>query len=90
MEKAVEKEHQRMIENNVWKSLTMKDVPKGANILTSAWACKLKANGDKQARINGCGYEQVYGIHYESASIHSLVTNDVSVCIVMVLGIMAD
>ena len=63
-------------------------VPKGAEILTSTWTCKLKTNSVKRARIKGRGYEQVDGVHYDSALVHSPVTNDVSVQIVMVLALM--
>jgi hypothetical protein len=88
-DKAVEEEHNRMIENNVWKVVNKVDVPKRAKILTSTWACKLKSNGTKRARINGRGYEQVDGVHYDSASIHSPVTNYTSVRIIFTLALMA-
>ena len=88
--KAVEEEHERMLANDVWSPVKRSMVPKGAKILTSTWACKLKSNGTKRVRINGRGYEQVDGVHYDSASIHSPVTNDVSVHIVMVLALMAN
>ena len=87
--KAVREEHERMVANDVWRAVKKKDVPSGAKILTSTWACKLKSNGTKRARINGRGYEQVDGIHYDSSSISSPVTNDVSVRIVFVLALMA-
>ena len=51
--KAVKEEHKRMVENKVWQPVKVKDVPKGAKILTSTWACKQKANGVKRARMNG-------------------------------------
>lgn len=56
---------------------------------SSTWACKLKSNGTKRARINGRGYEQIDGIHYDGSSIHAPVTNDASVRIVMTLALMA-
>ena len=87
--KVVDKEHDRMIANDVWRPVPRKDVPKNAKILTSTWLCKIKSNRTKLARINGRGYKQVDGIHYNSSSISSLVTNKVSVRIVMMLAIMA-
>ena len=66
-----------------------KNVPRGAKILTSTWAMKKKANGVRRARLNGRGYEQVDGIHYDSSSIHAPVTNDVTVRIVVTLALMA-
>ena len=62
---------------------------RGAKILTSTWAMKKKANGVRRARLNGRGYEQVDGIHYDSSSIHAPVTNDVTVRIVLTLALMA-
>ena len=87
--KAVEEEHGRMIENNVWKPVPKSSVPLKAKILTSTWACKLKASGVKRARLNGRGYKQINGVHYDSSSIHSPVTNDVTVRIVFTLTLMA-
>eukprot|EP00957_Ditylum_brightwellii_P033059 2506739-Ditylum_brightwellii.AAC.1 len=67
----------------------MQDVPRGAKKLTSTWACKLKSNGTKYARINRRGYEQASGVHYDKTTIHAPVTNKNSVHIVMVLALMA-
>eukprot|EP00957_Ditylum_brightwellii_P038555 2913909-Ditylum_brightwellii.AAC.1 len=72
-----------MIDNAVWHPVKLNKVPKGAKVLTSTWACKLKFNGTKRARINGRGYEQIDSVHYDSTSIHALVTNETSVRIVM-------
>jgi hypothetical protein len=88
--KAVEEEHDRMIKNNVWCPVKLSQVPSGAKILTSTWACKLKSNGRKRAWLNGRGYEQIDGLHYDSTSIHAPVTNETSVRIVLVLALMAD
>ena len=87
--KAVDEEHDRIIANDVWQLVPKKDMPKNVKNLTATWTCKLKSNGTKHERINGQGFEQVNGIHYASLSISLLVTNDVSVRIVMVLAIMA-
>ncbi|MFO0523114.1 MAG: hypothetical protein ACK515_22215, partial [bacterium] len=69
--KAVEEEHDRMVENQVWKAMPMEDVPPGAKILTSTWAMKKKSNGKFRARLNCRGYEQVPGIHYDE-KVHRL------------------
>ena len=52
-------------------------------MLTTTWAMKLKSNGDRRARINMRGYEQEDGDHYDSASISSPVTNDVSIRVML-------
>ena len=51
---------------------------------------KKKSNGTYRARINGRGYEQIEGQHYDGSSIHAPVTNDCSVRIIMVLVLMAS
>eukprot|EP00957_Ditylum_brightwellii_P029359 2219313-Ditylum_brightwellii.AAC.1 len=87
--KAVEEEHQRMVDNKVWRSMKLRELPKGTKVLTTTWACKLKSDGTKRACINGREYEQIDGIHYDGSSIHAPVTNDTSDRIVMVLAFMA-
>eukprot|EP00957_Ditylum_brightwellii_P144578 11013091-Ditylum_brightwellii.AAC.1 len=88
--KAVEEEHDRMAKNSVWMSIKLSAVPNGAKIFTSTWACKLKSNRKKRVCINGHGYEQIDGIHYDGTSIHTPVINKVSVRIMVVLALMAD
>jgi len=61
--KAVEEEHQQMIDNNVWRRMQWKDIAKEIKIRTSTWACKLKSNGGKLAQINARGFEQVDGMY---------------------------
>ena len=51
-EKAVEEEHQRMITNKVWHPIRLCKLPKSTKILTTTWACKLKSNCGKRARLN--------------------------------------
>ena len=76
---AVVEEHDRMVQHKVWKPVKRKDVPVGAKVITSTWAMKKKSNGVKRARLNGRGYEQVDGEHYDASSIASPVTNDVTI-----------
>eukprot|EP00957_Ditylum_brightwellii_P157725 12005311-Ditylum_brightwellii.AAC.1 len=51
---------------------------------------QVEVKWNKRACINGHGYEQVDGVHYDGTSIHAPVTNEVSVRIVIVLALMAD
>ena len=76
---AVVKDHDRMVQHKVWKPVKHKDVPAGAKVITSTWAMKKKSHGFKRARLNGRGYEQVDGDHYDASSIASPVTNDVTI-----------
>ena len=89
-EMALKEEHDRMVKHKVWRLVKMSDVPVKAKILTLTWAMKKKSNGTYRARINGRGYEQIEGQHYAESSIHTLVTNDYSVRIVMILAVMAS
>ena len=60
-------------------------LPKGAKVLMTTWAMKLKLNGTQRGRLNACGYKQVNGSHYTSDSIAAPVTNPITVRIVLVL-----
>eukprot|EP00957_Ditylum_brightwellii_P158154 12037908-Ditylum_brightwellii.AAC.1 len=64
------------MKNLVWMPVKLSEVPKEAKVLASTWACKLKSNRTKRACINGRGYEQVDGVHYDGTSIHAPVTNE--------------
>ena len=86
--KAVEKERNRMASNKVWIPTKLEYIPKGAKVLTSTWEMKKNSNGRLRTRINGRGYEQIDGIHYESNDIHAPVTNNTTVRVVMVLALM--
>jgi hypothetical protein len=46
---------------------------------------KKKSNGKYRVILNARGYEQIDGIHFDSTSIASPVTNDATVRIVLVL-----
>lgn len=87
--KAVEEEHERMVENNVWTPVPKDDVPPGAKILTSTWAMKKKSNGKYRARLNGRGYEQVPGMHYDESSIASPVVSFITIRVALILMLMA-
>ena len=58
--------------------------------MTTTWTMKRKANGTFRARINARGYEQIDGIHFDGSSIAVPVTNEITVRVVFVIGLMAD
>eukprot|EP00957_Ditylum_brightwellii_P114964 8768136-Ditylum_brightwellii.AAC.1 len=60
-----------MVANNVWRPIKLSELPKNTKILMTTWACKLKSNGCKRARLNARGYEQIDGIHYDGSAIHA-------------------
>ena len=83
--KAVKEEFERMQDHQVFKLVKQAEVPPGAKVLTSTWAMKKKSNGKFRARLNGRGYEQIDGEHYDKDSIASPTINIVTVRIMMVL-----
>ena len=86
--KAVEKEHGRMEEHEVFKIVKNEEVPKEAKVLTSTWAMKQKADGTLRARINARGYEQVAGQHFNETGVSSPVVNEASIFIILILIVM--
>ena len=74
-EKEVEKEDKRMKDNKVWNPVPKSLVPKGAKILSTTWAMKLKASGARRARVNARGFEQKPGVHYKPDDIAAPVVN---------------
>ena len=86
--RAVDKEHERMKNHLVFKAVPMEEVPKGAKILTSAWAMKHKADGTLQARVTARGHEQKPGEHCEETGMSSPVVNEASMFITLILAIM--
>ena len=87
--KSVHDEWKRFERHHVFKKVPREEVEPGAKFVSTTWAMK-KSNGTYRARMNMRGYEQIDGQHYDSASILSPVTNDITIRIVLVLMVMAD
>ena len=83
--KEVVKEHERFKKYKVFTVVKRSDMPKGAKAMSTTWAFKHKANGDLRGRLNLRGFEQVDGIHYESSTVSSPVTNATSIRIILTL-----
>ena len=86
----IENEHDRMVKNKVFQEVQRKDLPHGAKPIDSTWACKKKSNGTHRAKVNGSGFKQIPGQHYDSSSIHAPVTNATSIRVILVLMLMAN
>jgi hypothetical protein len=87
---AIEEEYNRMEENEVWTPVPKSEVPPDAKVLTSTWAMKKKADGTYRARLNGRGFEQVPGVHYDPKSIAAPVVALTTVRIVFIIMLMAE
>ena len=87
---AVEEEHERMVDHDVFEAVPRDKLPKDAKVLTSTWAMKKKASGIFRARMNARGFEQVDGIHYKSEDKASPVVQLTTVMIVLTLIIMLN
>jgi hypothetical protein len=88
--KAVDQEHDRMVESGAWMAVPKESVPQGEKILTSTWAMKKKSNGVYRARLNARGYEQVDGEHYKEDNKAVPVVNDTTFHILLILMLMAS
>ena len=60
---------------NVLTPVKWESFPKGAKVLTTTWAMRLKANVTHRGRLNARGHNQVDGSHYASDYITAPVTN---------------
>jgi hypothetical protein len=88
-EKAVDKEHERMVNSSVFKATPLDEVPDDATILTETWAMKKKANGIFRARVTARGYEQIDGEHFDSTEIAAPVVAEMTIHILFILIMMA-
>jgi len=87
---AIDLEYSKMMQYKVFEPVKRSEIDPNAKVITTTWEIKKKANGTKRARINGRGYEQEAGVHYDPDNIASPVTNDMSIRIMMVLALMAS
>ena len=88
--KAVDKEHDKMERKVVFKETKRKDLPKDAKVCSTTWAMKQKASGDKRARINVRGFEQVDGKHYDEHDKAAPVASEITIRVIVVLMLMAQ
>jgi hypothetical protein len=75
-QKAVDKEHERMVTANVFKATPREEVPDDATILTETWSMKKKSNGVFRARVTARGYEQIDGEHFDANDIAAPVVSE--------------
>lgn len=83
--KEVVNEKKKFDKFNAITPVKRSELPANAKILETTWAMKLKANGNRRARLNAKGFQQRDGMHYYSDSIYSPVTNPVAIRMVLTL-----
>ena len=71
-------EHERMVNHAAFKAVPRLEVPKFAEMLTSTWAMKQKADGTLRARLNARGFEQRPGEHCDETGTSSPAVNEAS------------
>ena len=89
-EKAVDKEHDRMVESKVFKAVPIDEVPDDATILSETWSMKKKASGDFRARVTARGFEQIDGEHYDLLDIAAPVVSELTIHILFIIIAMAQ
>jgi hypothetical protein len=77
--KEIRNEKAQFDKYNALTAVPRSSLPKGAKVLTTTWAMKLKSNWTRRGMLNARGYEQVDGSHYASDSIAAPVTNPITV-----------
>ena len=82
---AMDEEQERFVKHKAVLAMPRSQVPKGAKIMDSAWACKKKSNGVFRARLNLRGFKQVDGEHFDSHSVSSPVANIITIHLVLAL-----
>ena len=87
---AIEEEYESFVKNDCFEEVPINEVKPGTKIITSTWAMEKKASDRYRARLNARGFEQQEGVHCDLEQISSPVTNDATICIVLVSMIMAD
>ena len=88
-DKSVGEEHQRMEDNGVFEAIPITQVPVDADVINSTWAVKKKASGVYYARLAARGFKQCTGVSCDPHDIMSPVVHEITVCIMLVLMIMA-
>ena len=78
-----------MEDNGVFEAVPISLVPANADVIDSTWAMKKKASGVYCARLVTRGFKQRAGVSYNPRDIMSPVVHEITVCIMLVLMIMA-
>ena len=78
-------EKKRFDRFNAFTPFKRSELPANEKVMTTTWAMKKKASGERRARLNARGYEQREGVHYNESNIAAPVTNACSCRIALTL-----
>ncbi len=88
--KSVNKEHERKVQDGVFKVVDAKDaISYGQKAITSTWTMKKKSNGTFCSHLVAREFQQQEGLHYNIVAISSPVTNNTSICMVLIIMVVA-
>lgn len=82
---AVDTEHQRMVDRQVFADVPKSQLPPGTKVLNSRWSMKKKAIRDFQGRVTAKGFQQVDCVHYDEDETSAPTVSDASLRIVFLL-----
>ena len=82
--KQVAKEHRRMLSNTIWRP-RLRKWSAIFKTISSTWAMKKKANGDKRVQVNTKGFKQIPWVHYNPEKKALPVVNMTIIRIILVL-----
>jgi hypothetical protein len=77
-----------MIDSGVFEPAKLSKVPKGVKLIDTTWAMKKKSSGTRGGRVNVRGFKQIDGQHYDGTCISALVTNAMTIRIVLSIMLM--
>ncbi len=81
----VKTEHKRMAKSGVFEKVKLSELPSEIKIINTTWAMNKKSNGTLCRRINVRSFKQVEGQHFDASSISALVTNGMTIKLVLML-----
>ena len=85
-----DKEHDRMLKNNVFQVVERRSLEPGVKVIDSTWNLKKKSSGILRGRLTVRGFKQIDGEHFDSANIHAPVANSITIRVVVTLMMMGN
>jgi hypothetical protein len=84
----VAKEHQRMIDSEVFEPVKLSKVPKAVKLIDTTGAMKNKSSGTLRGRVNVRGFKRINRQHYDETCISAPFTNAMIIRITLSIMLM--